>query len=175
MSEQFYLASSVGMIPSAVNICHASVEESHHSPVSASFSVRPATPGDDEVSTTSCAGAHRQLIRKEIHYNLLRRLHNIRKTFPITSHSPDHFKMDIMRWILPVSFTPAWSRPQQTFTTNTFSNFDPSSQTFTAGTSTNLHQVRGLSSSNIDKRRQKHRKWDSFSSIIILLPPPSCF
>merc|ERR550539_984000 len=42
--------------------------------------------------------------------------------------------------LLLVSFTPASCRPQQTFTTNTFSNFDPSSQTFTAGTSTNLHQ-----------------------------------
>merc|ERR550539_185922 len=42
--------------------------------------------------------------------------------------------------LLLVSFTPASCRPQQTFTTNAFSNFDPSSQTFTAGTSTNLHQ-----------------------------------
>ena len=49
--------------------------------------------------------------------------------------------MEIITWILVVWFTPAWCRPQ-TFTTNTFSNFDPSSQTFTAGTSTNLHQVR---------------------------------
>merc|ERR1719216_239252 len=39
-----------------------------------------------------------------------------------------------------VCFTPASARPQQTFTTNTFSNFDPNSQTFTAGSSTNLHQ-----------------------------------
>merc|ERR1719479_643901 len=41
---------------------------------------------------------------------------------------------------LLVSSPPVWARPQQTFTTNTFSNFDPNSQTFTAGSSTNLHQ-----------------------------------
>ena len=51
--------------------------------------------------------------------------------------------MEIISWILAVCLSPAWCRPQ-TFTTNTFSNFDPSSQTFTAGTSTNLHQNGGV-------------------------------
>ena len=43
----------------------------------------------------------------------------------------------------PVGFTSVLCRPQNSFSTNSFSNFDPSSQTFTAGTSTNLHQVSG--------------------------------
>jgi len=41
---------------------------------------------------------------------------------------------------LLVGFTSVLCRPQNSFSTNSFSNFDPSSQTFTAGTSTNLHQ-----------------------------------
>ena len=47
--------------------------------VSTSFSVRPAPPGEDEVSPTSSAGS----IRNQIHYNLVTRLHNICKTFSI--------------------------------------------------------------------------------------------
>merc|ERR1712066_142087 len=41
---------------------------------------------------------------------------------------------------LLVSFTSVWCRPQNSFRTNSFSNFDPTSRTFTAGSSTNLHQ-----------------------------------
>jgi len=41
---------------------------------------------------------------------------------------------------LLVGFASVSSRPQNSFTANSFSSFDPTSQTFTAGSSTNLHQ-----------------------------------